>query len=234
MLIAVRSCERTRREALIDRIDVAAERRAAAPHPGPIIKRDYLAVLGIDEASLAHQLGIEAERLSAMLAGRRSIDVDAAVRIARALQLPAERIMRMQVQCDFAAVREARARDTLPIVIPTLPRTFPEIFIRGRLGCTSDDSRGEASYFFQQSLERRVTGDAYAGLHALWRGDLLRIYGAQEHVLWLGPVLHDFDGRVLLPFRPAREWRAWFLDGYVADLAFGNEHAAFFESMSEV
>ncbi|MDQ2857880.1 MAG: HigA family addiction module antitoxin [Candidatus Eremiobacteraeota bacterium] len=220
--------------AFIDPIDVAAERRAAAPHPGPIIKRDYLDVLGVDAVSLARQIDMDAASLGAMLAGRQSIDVDAAVRIARALQLPAEQIMRMQVQCDFAAVREARARDILPIVSPTLPQTFPNVFIRGRLACASDDSRSEASYFFQQSLERRVTGDAYAGLHALWRGDQLRVYDSQERVFWIGPVLHDFDGRVLLPFRPAQEWRGWFLDSYSADLAFGEEHAAFFESMSEV
>ena len=86
-------------------IEVSAERRLAAPHPGPIIKREYVDALEIDTASLAAALAMDRERLEGMLAGTISIDVDAAIRFARALQLPAERIMQMQIRADFAAAR---------------------------------------------------------------------------------------------------------------------------------
>src|SRR5208283_5334149 len=81
------------------------ERRAAAPHPGPIIKRQFLDPIGLTPEALADQIGMPAERLAAMLDGRASVDVDAAVRLARSLQVPGERVMQMQVRFDFAAAR---------------------------------------------------------------------------------------------------------------------------------
>ena len=208
-----------------------SERRIEAPHPGPLIKRDYLDVLGIAVADVARHAGIDIEALSEMLAGERSIDVDAAIRIARALQLPAERIMRMQIRRDFADARLDSDANAVAVLVPDRPPIFPETFVRGRLARASE-STGDGSLFFQETLSNPVEGDAYAGMHALWRGDLLRVYDTEERPIWTGPVLADFDGRVLLPYVRTEVWVGWFAERRRADLHFGPEHAAFFERMA--
>ncbi len=210
------------------------ERRTAAPHPGPVIKSQFLDPLGISAEALAQQIGLPAERLAAMLEGRTSIDVETAVRLARSLQLPGERLMQMQLRFDFAAARAIPSLQTLASLRPVEPPQFPESgFLRGHLGHAAEDSPGEGSLFFQEELSRAVAGDDYAGLHALWHGDRLRIYGPAGDPIWTGPILQNLDGRMLLPFVRAEEWQPWFASGYRADLAIGPEHAAFFERMRD-
>ena len=215
-------------------MEIGIERRAAAPHPGPIIKRDYLDELGYDEAVLADHLELDPERLRAMLEGRASIDADAAVRMSRALQIPAERIMQMQLRCDFAAARRAARLQAIGVLRPVGPQPFPdEGFLRGRLGRSGDEGTGDVSLFFQEDVEHR-SGDDYAGFHALWRGDRLRIYEPDGAPRWVGPILQNLDGHILLPFVRIKDWHAWFAAGSKADLAIGPEHAAFFARMRVV
>jgi addiction module HigA family antidote len=208
------------------------DRRAAAPHPGPIVKRQFLDPLGISPAALADQIGMEAEKLTAMLEGRASIDVDTAVRLARSLQLPGERVMQMQNRFDFAAARAVPSLQTLAVLRPVSPPPFPEAgYLTGHLGHAADDAAGDGSLFFQEDLPRLIPGDEYAGLHALWQGDRLRIYGTDDEPVWIGPILQNLDGRMLLPYVRVTEWQPWFAGGFRADLAIGAEHAAFFERM---
>jgi hypothetical protein len=165
-----------------------------------------------------------------MLDGRLSIDVDAAIRLGRGLQLPAERIMQMQLRADFASLRPAGGFGKVGVVRRETAFPFPEAgFLTGRLGQTTDDATG-GSYFFQQDVAP-IEGDRYAGLHALWRGDGLRVYGDGDQVLWTGPVLQNLDGRTLLPFVQPNEWTSWFAEGRRADLAIGPDHAEFFARM---
>jgi addiction module HigA family antidote len=208
------------------------ERRAAAPHPGPIVKRQFMDPLGITAEALAVQIDVDAGRLAAMLEGSASIDVDTAVRLARCLQLPGERVMQMQVRFDFAAARALPNLKGLSVLQPVAPPPFPESgFLAGHLGHAAEDSPGDGSLFFQEDLPGLVVGDEYAGLHALWQGDRLRIYEPGGAVIWTGPILQNLDGRMLLPFVRVSEWQPWFAGGYRADLAIGPEHAAFFERM---
>ncbi len=186
--------------------------------------------MGVDVVTFAAAIGVDSVRLAAMLAGELSIDVDASLRIARALQLPAERLIRMQLRHDFAAARRDPSYDAVKVLADRDPRPFPGYFLRGHLG-SSVDASVEASFFFQETLDRKVTGDRCAGLHALWRGDRLRVYDDADRSIWKGPVLHDLDGRILLPFARAGQWQGWFAAGSRADLAFGADHAAFFERM---
>lgn len=57
-------------------VGVGNERRGDAPHPGPLIKREYVDALGIAMRDLAAHIDMSVERLEAMLDGSRSIDVD--------------------------------------------------------------------------------------------------------------------------------------------------------------
>jgi addiction module HigA family antidote len=204
---------------------VGAERRVAAPHPGPLLKREYVDMLGLDVATFAAQLGMDASLLGAMLEGRASIDVVTAVRIARALQLPAERIMQMQLRHEFYSIRQSDAFQGADLVRPAAPVPFPDQHLCGHLG-RSRDAAGADSLYFRESLARHAGGDTYAGLHALWPGDRMRVYDPAGAIVWIGPVLHDFDGNLLLAYVPRPTWHGWFAKAYRADLSMGLEHAA--------
>lgn len=212
-------------------IEISTDRRAAAPHPGPVIKRDFLDAIGIDVPSLAVTLAMDETRLAGMLAGELSIDVDAAIRLARGLGVPAERLMQMQSRADFSSARRESQFGNVSVARGRAPFPFPESgFISGRLGQTADDASGHSSYYFQEDIATDNT-EPYAGLHALWRGDRLRVYGDDGIVMWTGPVLQNLDGRTLLPFVTQTEWQAWFAAAARADLAIGPDHADFFARM---
>ncbi len=212
---------------------MGAERRVPAPHPGPVIREEYLAPLRLTVAAVAARTGIDERFLSEILAGTRSFDVESAVRVARALQLPADKIMQMQVKHDFAVVRRTVDLQAVPVLERAdIETSFPSgDFMRGRLARMRDDAAAEPAAYFQQDVEAGQR-DEYLGVHALWCGDRLRIYDpADAQVLWVGPILQNLDGRMLLPYARPEEWRTWFADAYRADLAFGSEHLAFFARM---
>jgi addiction module HigA family antidote len=54
-------------------------------HPGEILREEYLAPMKMSANALAHALHVPANRVSAILAGRRSVTADTALRLARAL-----------------------------------------------------------------------------------------------------------------------------------------------------
>ncbi len=198
-----------------------------------MLKRDFLDPLGLDDAGFAAHIGLGRERLRRLLAGAEPLDADACVRFARALGLSAERLMQMQVRYDFAAARKVAELNRLKPISPRVPPAFPETGFRsGRLGRTPDGF-GEGSLFFQEDVVKRFPRDAYAGLHALWRGDRLRVYDPGGVAIWTGPLLQDLDGHFLLPYERPTVWHGWFAAGYRAHLAIGEEHAAFFERMRQ-
>lgn len=205
---------------------VGAERRAEAPHPGPLIARDFLEPLGLGATGFAEELGMDPSVLAAMLEGHASIDVPTAIRIARALQLPAERIMQMQLRYDFAAARRISGPEPVGPLRPPAFVAFPADALRGRLGRSADAAGGD-SLFFREELGGRIADDDFAGLHALWHGDRLRVADPAGTVLWMGPILHDFDGRTLLPYVRVATWQGWFASGYPAELAMSPAHAAY-------
>jgi hypothetical protein len=167
-----------------------------------------------------------------MLAGRRSLDAAMAVRFARSLQLPAERLMQLQLRHDFAEARRLAELENVGPFQPPPPGPFPERHLRGRLGL-ADSGASEASLFFQRDVAETMSEDAFAGLHALWSGDRLRIYGANRDIVWDGPILHNLDGHILFPFVREDEWLGWFAAGLRAELALGEAHRASLERTPE-
>ncbi len=166
-----------------------------------------------------------------MLAGTEALDADASVRFGRAFGVSPERLMQMQVRFDFAVARHVDELNRLGPISPPIPPTFPESgYLSGRLGRTPDGF-GDGSLFFQEEVAKRFPRDEYAGLHALWRGDRLRVYDPSGAAIWTGPLLQDFDGHFLLPYERPYVWRGWFAAGYRAHLVIGEEHAAFFDRM---
>jgi addiction module HigA family antidote len=212
---------------------IGAERRGAAPHPGPIVKRDYLDPLGIDTATLAAHVDLDVARLDSILSGVSSFDVDSAVRLSRALGLPAERLMQMQTRYDFALARGVARLNDIDVIAAGREQPFASgDAIRGRLGRASDPF-GDGSLYFQDEVARKIGSENYAGFHALWRGDRLRVFEPSGSAVWTGPILQNLDGRILLPFVRTAVWQSWFDMRFRADLEIGEEHAAFFRRMRD-
>jgi addiction module HigA family antidote len=71
----------------------------APVHPGEILSEDYMAPLGLTANQLAMSLRIPANRITAIIAGKRGITADTALRLARYFGTSAE--MWMDLQSDF-------------------------------------------------------------------------------------------------------------------------------------
>jgi addiction module HigA family antidote len=81
------------------------------PHPGEIIKEDYLVPLGMSVNRLAAGLGIGAARLNEIVRGKRGISADTALRLARYFGTSAEFWLNLQSLYDLRmAESKARAR----------------------------------------------------------------------------------------------------------------------------
>ena len=71
------------------------------PHPGEIIKEDYLAPLDMSVNRLAAALGIGAARLNEIVRGKRGITADTALRLARCFGTSAEFWLNLQSLYDL-------------------------------------------------------------------------------------------------------------------------------------
>ena len=54
-------------------------------HPGEILREEYLVPLGMSANALAQVLGVPANRISGIVAGRRAVTADTALRLATRL-----------------------------------------------------------------------------------------------------------------------------------------------------
>lgn len=84
-------------------------------HPGEILA-DELAELGLSAAALARLIDVPANRISQILAGRRSISADTALRLGRYFGTSADLWMNLQktYELDLARAEIGPALDALP------------------------------------------------------------------------------------------------------------------------
>lgn len=84
-------------------------------HPGEILA-DELAELGLSAAALARLIAVPANRISQILAGRRSISADTALRLGRYFGTSADLWMNLQktYELDLARAEIGPALDALP------------------------------------------------------------------------------------------------------------------------
>jgi len=75
-------------------------------HPGQILK-DELAELDVSGAELARQIGVPANRVSMIIAGKRSISGDSALRLGHWFGQSAEFWMNLQAHHDLVTARKA-------------------------------------------------------------------------------------------------------------------------------
>lgn len=71
-------------------------------HPGEMLKEEFLAPLGLSATALAAELGVPANRITEMVAGRRSMTADTALRLAQRFGTTPEFWMNLQVMHDLS------------------------------------------------------------------------------------------------------------------------------------
>jgi addiction module HigA family antidote len=83
-----------------------------APHPGALLFEEFVAPAGLTHTELASRLGVSRTLVSHVLAGRRRLSADLALRLARLFGVPAEFWLTLQLEWDLAeAHRSPRARE---------------------------------------------------------------------------------------------------------------------------
>ena len=81
----------------------------APVHPGEVLAEEFLAPHGLSAAALARRIGVPANRVSEIAAGRRSVTGDTALRLAAAFGTTAEFWMNLQKAWELEVARgEAR------------------------------------------------------------------------------------------------------------------------------
>jgi addiction module HigA family antidote len=70
-------------------------------HPGEILIEDFLKPLGITQYRLAKSIGVSQRRIGEIVAGKRAITADTALRLAKFLGTDAQSWMNLQTQYDL-------------------------------------------------------------------------------------------------------------------------------------
>jgi antitoxin HigA-1 len=77
-------------------------------HPGEILYEDLMKPLGLSQAKLAAELGVNPGRISQIVAGRRGITADTALRLARYFGTSPEFWMNLQARYDLEVAKDAK------------------------------------------------------------------------------------------------------------------------------
>ena len=91
-----------------------------ATHPGEMIKEE-LKERGMTQKQLADETGIKTSVLSETINGKRSVSLNVAVALEKALDIPADVWMNMQTQYDLDKANIAKREDMHETVAVTIP-----------------------------------------------------------------------------------------------------------------
>ncbi len=87
------------------------------PHPGVILLEEFLRPLGISQYRLAKDIGVPQTRVGEIVAGRRSLSADTALRLAKYFGTSELFWMNLQFSYDAVLARES-LRNVLPHIQP--------------------------------------------------------------------------------------------------------------------
>jgi antitoxin HigA-1 len=82
------------------------KREMAPVHPGEILMEDFLRPMGITQYRLAKSIGVSQRRIGEIIAGKRSITADTALRFARFFKTDAQSWMNLQTHYDLIVAEE--------------------------------------------------------------------------------------------------------------------------------
>ena len=103
-----------------------------ATHPGEMIK-DELKERGMTQKQLAAETGIKASVLSETINGKRSVSLNVAVALEKALDIPADIWMNLQTQYDLDTANIAERdsqRERFAVTIPVRDRNLLQELVR--------------------------------------------------------------------------------------------------------
>ena len=84
-------------------------------HPGEILAEEFLAPKGLSAAALARHIGVPANRVSEIVAGRRNITGDTALRLAAAFGTSAEFWMGLQMRWELVVAARRGVGEINPL-----------------------------------------------------------------------------------------------------------------------
>ena len=79
-------------------------------HPGEVLKQEFLVPLGMSANALARELGIPANRVTAVLNGTRGVTADTALRLARYFGTTPEFWINLQAAYELSVARVKSGR----------------------------------------------------------------------------------------------------------------------------
>jgi len=104
--------------ARIDFSDVATDETLANVTPGEVLREEFMRPMGLSARRLARELGVPANRITAILNGDRTVTAETAVLLSERFRTSAEFWMNLQTAFDLEEVRRNRA------VSPSAPVTL--------------------------------------------------------------------------------------------------------------
>src|SRR5256885_5951518 len=87
------------------------------PHPGEILKKEFLNEIGMSQNQLAHAIGVPGNRIHAIIKGARGITADSDLRLCRFFGLSEGYFLRLQNAYDTLEARR-RLADELARIKP--------------------------------------------------------------------------------------------------------------------
>jgi len=87
----------------------ATGKRLPPVTPGEVLREDFLVPLGLSGRALATELGIPANRVTEIIAGRRAVTAETALMLAARFGTSAEFWLGLQMAFDLERARQARA-----------------------------------------------------------------------------------------------------------------------------
>ena len=84
-------------------------------HPGEILLEEFLKPLGISQYRLAKEIGVPAQRIGDIVAGKRAITADTDLRLCRFFGLSEGYWLRGQVRFDTETAKDALAAELAKI-----------------------------------------------------------------------------------------------------------------------
>lgn len=99
----------------MDFSDVATNAERLSPiTPGEVLREEFMAPLGLSARALARELGWPPSRVTAIMAGERTITAESAIVLADRFGTSAEFWMNLQTGHDLEAARRDTTRKTEP------------------------------------------------------------------------------------------------------------------------
>jgi len=94
----------------LDFSDVAGTRHIGPVTPGDVLREDFMVPFGLSARALARELGVPSNRVSAILAGQRSVTAETAILLGERFGTSAEFWLNLQMMHELEAARRQMKR----------------------------------------------------------------------------------------------------------------------------